>query len=157
MDFSKLSIIFTIIVVIIVFSIIFTALKIMNKDITVKENGQNRQRTSNKQNVNNTNSAKKIGLEILNPGENVRLKRGGVVPLKNGLTIGRQEDNMLVLNDSFVSSHHVRIFFYNGRFILEDMKSTNGTILNSDRVAGKVYINIGDTVKIGTAIFKVIG
>lgn len=155
MDFSKLSIIFTIIVIGIVYIIIFTALKIMNKDISSKDTVVRNRQPNN--NVNKSNTVSGLGLEVINPGENVRLKRGGVIPLKNGLTIGRNEENMLVLNDTYVSSHHARIFFYNGRYILEDMKSTNGTMINGDRISGKVYLNKDSELKIGTAIFKVIG
>lgn len=143
MDFSKLSIVFTVLVIAVVYMIIFTALKIMNKDM----------KSSGKKKV----VRKSLGLEVLEPGENYNIKKGSVIPLHRGLTIGRKEDNMLVLTDGFASGHHARIYLRNNEYILEDLKSTNGIMVNMDKISSKVYLKIGDEIKMGSSIFKVIG
>jgi pSer/pThr/pTyr-binding forkhead associated (FHA) protein len=119
------------------------ALRIMYKDI---KNGDKKKVKK-----------KPFGLEILEPGENSNLKNGGVIPLNNGATIGRKSDNMVILNDSYVSNHHAKIYIKNMEYYLEDLKSTNGTFLNSARVTKNEQLAKGDIIKIGTSEFKVIG
>ena len=133
---------FTIIAVVIVYLIIFYALKIMYKDI--KNGGK-------KKTVRKT-----LGLEIVEAGENKNLRKGGVLPVHREITMGRKEDNSLPLVDPYVSGHHARIYLKNTEYILEDLGSTNGTLLNNERLIGKSAIKAGDEIKIGKVIFKVI-
>lgn len=141
MDFVQLIMKYAIIGV--VYIIIFVALIIMYKDI---RNGGKKKAKKNP-----------FGLEIIKPGKNSNLKMGGVIPVQNSITIGRKEDNTVILNEEYVSSHHARIYIKNTDYFLEDMKSTNGTKLNSNKLVGKSLIKKGDTIQIGTSEFKVIG
>ena len=141
MDFVQLIMKFAIIAV--VYIIIFVAFIIMYKDM--KSGGKKKVRRN------------PFGLEIIKPGKNSNLKMGGVIPIQNSISIGRKEDNTLVLSDEYVSSHHVRIYIKNTDYFLEDMNSTNGTKLNSIKLVGKSIIKKGDTIQIGTSEFKVIG
>jgi len=129
----------------IVYLIIFIALKIMYKDIK----GGGRKKI--------TRSNKNFALEILEPGENANLKKGGIIPISGEITIGRRDDNLLVLNDKFVSGNHARIFIRNTDFMLEDLESTNGTKVNDERIEGKVMLRVGDEIEIGSVLLKVIG
>lgn len=49
-------------------------------------------------------------------------------------SIGRDFDNDLILDDSLVSRRHAIIVWKNDGFYLEDMKSSNGTLLNGVRI-----------------------
>jgi FOG: FHA domain len=100
---------------------------------------------------------KKLGLEIMSTGENDTLKAGGIIPLNFELTIGRKNDNLLILTDPYVSGYHVRIYVRNTDYIIEDLGSTNGTLLNDEKLDGSQYLNAGDEIKVGSAVFKVIG
>lgn len=142
-DLSKISLIFRVVIIAIVYLIILFALRIMYKDI---KNGGKRK-----------TKRRSFGIEIIEPGTSPNLKRGAVVPIGNELTVGRKEDNLLVLTDRYISSHHAKIFLKNGRYMLEDLNSTNGVILNSEKIEGKVYIRPGDQIQIGSCVFKVIG
>lgn len=142
-DLSKLSLIFRVVIIAIVYLIILFAIRIMYKDI--KNGGKRKVKR------------KPFGIEILEPGTSPNLKKGAVVPIGIELTIGRKEDNLLVLSDRYISSHHAKIFLKNGRYMLEDLKSTNGVILNSEKIEEKVYIKSGDRIQIGSCVFKVIG
>ena len=51
-----------------------------------------------------------------------------------GVTIGRQADNDLVLDDPTVSGHHARVAFNGTKYQVLDLESTNGTFLAKDRV-----------------------
>ncbi|MGA6826017.1 FHA domain-containing protein [Nitrospira sp. NS4] len=49
-------------------------------------------------------------------------------------TIGRKADNHLVIDDAAVSGHHARIVHVQAVYFLEDLKSTNGTLVNDRRI-----------------------
>ena len=55
---------------------------------------------------------------------------GSTVPLSpSSIIIGRSPSSTLVLDDSYASSRHARVFPKDGSWWLEDLGSTNGTIL----------------------------
>jgi FHA domain-containing protein len=64
------------------------------------------------------------------------------------VTIGRDPDNDLVLDDRRVSRRHAEIRLRLGRYTLYDLQSTNGTFVNGRRVA-EVALSDGDRVTIG--------
>ena len=64
------------------------------------------------------------------------------------ITIGRGKRCSLVLEDSKVSSVHCQIALENGRFWLKDLASTNGTILNGNRIESAVLAD-KDRIKVG--------
>lgn len=75
---------------------------------------------------------------------------GRTVELGNAvIRIGKMQDNDLVLTDKTVSRHHVEIYQVpNGSFVVRDLKSTNGTLLDQSRVK-EAYLNPGATITIG--------
>jgi len=64
------------------------------------------------------------------------------------VSIGRAKANEVVVNDLSVSSEHCRIRPEDGRFVLHDLKSTNGTFVNERRVTRHI-LSEGDILKIG--------
>lgn len=68
------------------------------------------------------------------------------------LTIGRLENNDLVLPKTNVSKHHARVQAKDGRFVVADLQSTNGTYVNGRRISGPVALRKGDKVYIGDFI-----
>ncbi len=74
---------------------------------------------------------------------------GTVIPLiENEYLIGRQRDNDIPLADLGVSGHHARIFRGTEGYVIEDLKSRNGTWLNGTRVFHSVLKN-GDQIRVG--------
>ena len=66
------------------------------------------------------------------------------------ITIGRDPNNVVVIKDHTVSRHHMQITQHDdGRIILSDLQSVNGTYVNGQRVEGTVELHYGDIVKIG--------
>jgi pSer/pThr/pTyr-binding forkhead associated (FHA) protein len=103
-------------------------------------------------------SIKRLGLEVVRMGQgNSILKIGSVIPISTKLTIGRKPDNQLVLNDQYVSGQHAKIFLKNNDYVIQDLKSTNGTILNGSKLEKMTYLSIDDEIIIGEYVFKVIG
>ena len=70
------------------------------------------------------------------------------------LTIGRSDKCHIVLDDTYVSQVHARIFSKGDSYFLEDLGSTNGTYMNRKRVAGATELQRGDRVKIGKTVLE---
>lgn len=67
---------------------------------------------------------------------------------KPEITIGRNENNDIHINNLGASKKHARIFRRNGQYIIEDLKSTNGTLMNNKsivtaKLSGKDVVTIG--------------
>ena len=64
------------------------------------------------------------------------------------VTIGRQPDNGLYIDNPAVSGHHAKVYAENGHFVLEDCESFNGTYVNNARIT-KIVLKNGDKALIG--------
>jgi len=64
------------------------------------------------------------------------------------MSIGREHDNNIELKDPDVGRYHARILYDRGRFVLEDLESSNGTWLNGEKISEAALKN-GDRIKIG--------
>ena len=82
---------------------------------------------------------------------------GSSFPLEpSGVTLGRSANNTVVLNDEFVSSHHARVYFNQSvkSWVLEDLGSTNGTMIGHNRVDEPVVLQPRTSVRIGATMFE---
>jgi two-component system cell cycle response regulator len=70
------------------------------------------------------------------------------------LTIGRDDNNDIVVDLDNVSRRHAKILNRRGRAFVSDCNSTNGTYLNTHEVDGEVELASGDHVQVGSSIFK---
>jgi len=70
------------------------------------------------------------------------------------VTIGRAPDSTVVLDDDYASSRHARLFPDNGRWLVEDLGSTNGTYLDRQRVNGPTLVPLGVPIRIGKTVFE---
>lgn len=64
------------------------------------------------------------------------------------LTIGRRPDNNIVVDDRHVSGRHAVVGCEQGRYYVEDLKSSNGTLLNGKPVR-RAWLGDADSVRIG--------
>lgn len=78
-------------------------------------------------------------------------RRGLSVPLspERPLTVGRKRGE-LVLDDPLVSSAHCRIAFVDGQFVLQDLGSTNGTMVEG-RLVREQTLKAGSEIQIGAS------
>lgn len=74
--------------------------------------------------------------------------------VEDTVTIGRGEENHIVINDTVVSHEHACIARQNNKYWLADLNSTNGTLLNDQPVTEEVLLQNGDIIRIGTVSFK---
>ena len=67
---------------------------------------------------------------------------------KDSITMGRQEDNTIVIDNLAVSGYHAKIDKLGGEYILTDLQSTNGTFVNDEKVVSHKLAH-GDNIVIG--------
>lgn len=82
------------------------------------------------------------------------LEREQRFDLIGGLSVGRSKDADVRIDDRYASSIHARVFSRAERFYVEDMNSTNGTLLNGATLHGEAELIDGDTVQIGDTVFR---
>src|SRR4051812_27068981 len=84
-------------------------------------------------------------LEVLtNSGEQRRLR------IADGpVVIGRGSESDVVLPDELLSRRHAAIGPRDGEFYLVDLRSTNGTFINGERVIGERRLRHGDMIAVG--------
>ena len=66
------------------------------------------------------------------------------------ITVGRSPDNMIVINDPSVSTHHAQLQRAGETYRLKDLDSTNGTRVN-DLPAAETSLRFGDRIRFGAA------
>jgi pSer/pThr/pTyr-binding forkhead associated (FHA) protein len=74
---------------------------------------------------------------------------GTSLPLDAVNSIGRDVNNSIIIDDSFVSAEHAVLTFRGRAWYVEDRGSTNGTWLNGQRVEGLLPLGYGDEIQIG--------
>ncbi len=68
------------------------------------------------------------------------------------LTIGRDSSSGVAINDAEISRKHARLTFQGGKYVIEDLGSTNGTFVNGQRLVSAVVLKTGDVVSFGEQI-----
>jgi pSer/pThr/pTyr-binding forkhead associated (FHA) protein len=67
---------------------------------------------------------------------------------KSEITIGRNENSDIPINNLGASKKHARIFRRKNEYIIEDLKSTNGTFMNNESIV-TAKLTGNDVVTIG--------
>jgi diguanylate cyclase (GGDEF)-like protein len=100
--------------------------------------------------VENDGRPQKSFLVKIYPAGNI----GGMLELsKPLLVIGRDSTCDLAVPDEAASRQHAAIEGKDGGFEITDLRSTNGTFVNDQRIV-KQPLNTGDLIRVGTHIFK---
>ncbi|MDP6454458.1 MAG: FHA domain-containing protein [SAR202 cluster bacterium] len=76
------------------------------------------------------------------------------------ITLGRRQDNDVVIDETTVSRRHSLILDTPGGFVLRDLNTTNGTYVNQKRIGqNENLLNHGDHIKLGgsevTLVFQI--
>ncbi|GAB4510294.1 MAG: hypothetical protein OHK0046_06840 [Anaerolineae bacterium] len=88
---------------------------------------------------------------------------GTVTGHKWTITIGRRDENDICLrNDTYISRHHANLFWDNNAWHLEDCDSTNGTFINNvldffddQPVSGVVRLEKGQLFRVGRTWLRI--
>ena len=89
-------------------------------------------------------------LTVVEPAE----QRGRTYPLGDELTVGRAPGCQVVVDDTYASQIHARVFARDGQLMVEDLGSTNGTLLNKKKVTGPTVMRRGDRLQVGTTVME---
>ncbi len=75
----------------------------------------------------------------------------GKIPMVSTITIGRETDNDVVIDNKLASRHHALIQKIKNDYFLKDLDSTNGSFLNGEKIPKDKYVKLGanDTITIG--------
>lgn len=91
--------------------------------------------------------------ETVGPRFVVQLVSGPSSPkafeLRGIVAIGRSRENEIWLSDNTVSNHHARISMADGFWMIEDLGSKNGTLVNGERIDSCQRIFPEDKISIG--------
>jgi len=74
----------------------------------------------------------------------------------DSLVIGRSSSSDLPLPDRFLSRHHARIFRDGERYLVEDLGSRNGTLLNGEPLVHATQLRRGDHVQFGQTVAEAV-
>jgi pilus assembly protein CpaF len=74
---------------------------------------------------------------------------------KPEVTIGRVQGNDIILPKGNVSKRHSRIVLKDGKFIIVDLKSTNGTYVNGRKITSPLVVKSSDKIYIGDFILSI--
>ena len=81
--------------------------------------------------------------------------QGQSVPLGEGpILLGRGTDAAIRLDDDYVSTRHARFATNGEQWFVEDLGSTNGTYIGSQRVTTPVPVGLGIQVRIGKTVVE---
>ena len=74
----------------------------------------------------------------------------GKYPVEPGqtLSIGRREDNDIVVGSLIVSGHHAKLEYNDKGFLVTDLKSKNGTLVNGNPIQSH-WLKNGDVITVG--------
>lgn len=70
------------------------------------------------------------------------------------VTIGRDKRQTLAFNDTELSRLHARVSLVKGEVVVEDLKSTNGTFVEGQRIAEPVMLREGNVFRVGGQLLK---
>ncbi len=77
-------------------------------------------------------------------------KAGKEYHFETSATVGRTDENDIVIIDPGISRQHAKVFGHRGVFLVEDMGSSNGTRLNGEVIDGQEVLRDGDYITVGT-------
>ena len=79
------------------------------------------------------------------------LHEGKNIPITEKITIGRDPDNIISLDDCMVSRRHALVQRIKEAFFIADLNSSNGTFVNGKEIPKGKYFKLtkGDAIKIG--------
>ena len=69
--------------------------------------------------------------------------------------LGRDPSCDVRLEDSAASARHAKLSYHHGQWWIEDMDSTNGTVLNHQKLTTATVITNGDEIKCGKVQLKI--
>jgi pSer/pThr/pTyr-binding forkhead associated (FHA) protein len=80
---------------------------------------------------------------------------GSRFALGSELTVGRAPGCAICIDDGFASQLHARVYRSEKRIIIDDLGSTNGTLVNGERITTPTPLVLNDVITIGGTAIEV--
>jgi hypothetical protein len=82
-------------------------------------------------------------------------KKGVTFDIGPEITVGRAAGcQVALIDDTYVSQLHARVFERSGQVYVEDLGSTNGTYVNGHRVSAPTPMHRGDSLQVGSTVLE---
>ncbi len=137
--FKLISLVFKYLFIIIIYFFIYSIIKLIYLDI---------------RGLSFITSGNEGYIELLNDIEAIPYLIKEYYVLNREINIGRSLNNDIVIEDPYVSKHNTKLFKLDGKYIIKDLNSANGTYLNGKKLLGATELKSGDVLKVGDLEFK---
>jgi hypothetical protein len=97
-------------------------------------------------------------LRVIHPGSDSHFPAGSILNLSTVTNLGADQNNDVVLDDQFVSAHHLRLLWDGAIWWLEDLDSKNGTLVNRQPVkpGQPQALSTGSVITVGDMIMELL-
>lgn len=92
-------------------------------------------------------------LKLINRKDSLPFKIKEVYTLEDSTTIGRNNQNKIIIKDPYISKNHLKIVKDEGDYYIEDLNSANGTFINGTKIMDAVRLKNGDRIRLGQIEF----
>lgn len=99
--------------------------------------------------IDRNETPSEVYLRLITRPETLSFKVNEIYYLNPANSIGRGDENSIVLKDRFISKAHASIEENKGTFFVEDLKSANGTFVNDRRIVHATQLQNRDVVRLG--------
>lgn len=92
-------------------------------------------------------------LKLLNRIDSLPFSIKDSYSIGDELTLGRSSSNNIVIKDPYISKNHFKIIKDEENFFIEDLKSSNGTFLNGEKLEDVAILKSNDVIRTGEIEF----
>lgn len=78
------------------------------------------------------------------------------VELRGEMRVGREQDCEIRLDDRHISRYHAKFTVTDEGILLEDLRSTNGTYINGNRINAPQLVSVGDELRFHHCLFRLV-
>lgn len=135
-----------IIFIFLLYFFVFQVIRVLSRELRAAAGAQQRQEAY---------GAPYGALRVEDAGES-NLYQGQTIQLEPVSIIGRDRRATIPVEHSFVSSEHTQISWEGGQWWASDLKSTNGTYVNGDRINVSTALRPGDQIQVGDVVLRLV-
>ncbi|MDR2082594.1 MAG: FHA domain-containing protein [Candidatus Ancillula trichonymphae] len=136
---------------------VIASISLMRKDISAGSKRRSRQKKVDEEVLSDEGSSSNTNRHLLRVLSGIA--QGDVFDLESPsnsfeMIIGRSNEATVVIQDSSVSSRHARIFSLDGVYYIEDLNSTNGTVVDGHRISSVTKLKSLSRIQIGKNVLE---
>ncbi len=132
--YNILAVLFKYLFIVIIYLFIFSIIRLIYLDI---------------KGISNVSKKPIVYLKLINRIDTLPFKIRENYPINKIISLGRGENNDIVIKDPYISKNHFKIIENRKKHYIEDLNSANGTYLNGEKIVDPVKLKNRDLIKIG--------